>query len=145
MCIAVFDSNVPEYFNATERPAFLAFLQSSDFLPPRLRGSGSAAGYLHVIESAGAIVGCGGWYLDGTTANLSWGMVARLHHGKGFGRFLLQQRVKSIRADGRAATIRVRTTASIQGFFEHAGFRRLGRSEGLVREMPLVELVFSLK
>lgn len=144
-CIAVFDSNVPEYFNASERPVFLAFLESSDFLPPRLRGSGNAAGYLHVVESAGAVVGCGGWYLDGTIANLSWGMVARPSHGRGFGRFLLQERVKSIRADGRATAIRVRTTASIRGFFEHAGFHSVRESEGLVKEMPLVELVLALK
>lgn len=144
-CLAVFDSNVPAFFHAAERDAYVAFLESPDFLPPRLRDLHAPRGRLYVVEDGGVVVGCGGWYLDGTVANLSWGTIDRSHHGRGFGRLLLVKRLAAIRADGRASTVRVRTTPSVQGFFEAASFKvvRAG-TKGLVDEVPLVELVLKL-
>ncbi|HEX8430709.1 MAG TPA: hypothetical protein VF625_05455, partial [Longimicrobium sp.] len=48
-CLAVFDSNVPDFFVPAERGEFAAFL---DALP---------GPYLVVESAAGTVVGCGGY------------------------------------------------------------------------------------
>jgi GNAT superfamily N-acetyltransferase len=132
-CLALFDSNVPEYFHAAERVPFLEFLESP-------------GGPFRVVEmDPHGVVGCGGWYVDGAVAGLTWGIVGRANHGRGLGRFLLQERLQAIRADGRASLVRVRTTPSVQGFFEHAGFSVVREGvAGVVDEMPLVEMMLRL-
>lgn len=132
-CLAVFDSNVPTHFLASEREAFAKFL-----LAPM--------GRFYVLENdRREIVGCGGWYVDGVVAGLSWGMVDRKEHGRGHGRYLLQERLRAIREDGRARTARVRTTPSVQGFFERQRFKVAGGGVmGVVPEVSLVELTLAL-
>ena len=140
-CLALFDSNVPEYFQTTERHAFETFLDSPDLLPPRLREHRGPLGRFYVVENDEGIVGCGGWYFDGNVAGLSWGIVRRSLHRRGLGRFLLEERLKDIRAGGRASSARVRTVPSVQGFFEHADFRVVREGvKGIVDEVPLMEL-----
>ena len=141
-CLAVFDSNTPEYYHPRERPMFAAFIDGEHYLPPRLRKLGAPAGHLYVVECSGELVACGGWYLDGTVANLSFGTVHRSRHRQGIGSFLLDARLKAIREDRRAADVRVRTTPSVQGFYERALFGVVvdGNRTGLVDEVPLVEL-----
>lgn len=131
-CLAVFESNVPDYFDASEGPAFVNFL--------------NAPGLYYVVESAaGEIVGCGGWYLDGDVAGLSWGIVNRAKHRRGFGKFLLAERLNAIRSDGRALRVRVRTIPAVQGFFERVGFRvAQAVIDGVAAGVPLVELSLDL-
>jgi ribosomal protein S18 acetylase RimI-like enzyme len=132
-CLALFDSNIPDYFLASERPAFAAFLEQP-------------AGSFYVVESEpNGIVACGGWYVDGKIAGLVWGIVHRAHQRAGLGKMLLEERLRLIRADRRATQARVRTTAAVQGFFERAGFK-VARPHlpGVVAEVPLVELVLEL-
>jgi GNAT superfamily N-acetyltransferase len=144
-CLALFDSNTPEYFHPAEREAFSRSLGGSDFRPPRLLGDGGPKGRFYVVESAGVVIGCGGWYLDGSVAVLSWGMVLRSRQRQGIGRFLLQERLKAIRADHRAKSVRVRTTPSVAGFFQLAEFKLVSEGlSGLVDEVPLVELALTL-
>jgi len=143
-CLALFDGNVPDYFHATEREAFGEFLESSDYRPPRLRQNPGDARF-YVLQDKDAILGCGGWYLEDDIAGLTWGIVSRAQHGKGLGRVLLQERLKIVRKDGRAKSVRVRTTPKIQGFFEHFGFRLVRKNlVGVVDEVPLVELLVTL-
>ena len=68
-------------------------------------------------------------------------MVERTNHRQGIGAFLLRERLTEIRREPRVKSVRVRTTASVRGFFERAGFR-VGSEyvPGLVDEMPLIEL-----
>lgn len=140
-CLSLFDSNIPKYFHADERSIFSDCLESADFLPPRLRAAGAPEGCMYVAEEDGTIVGCGGWFLDGDVAVLSWGIVRQSLHRKGIGRFLLLERLKVIQLDGRAKSVRVRTTPSVQGFFERASFTvTLERTKGLIGDVPLVEL-----
>jgi ubiquinone/menaquinone biosynthesis C-methylase UbiE len=63
-CLAIFDSNVPEFFVPAERAAFASFLAA---LP----------GPYLVVQQAGEVVACGGYAVEpGTaTADLCWGMV----------------------------------------------------------------------
>jgi GNAT superfamily N-acetyltransferase len=141
-CLVVFDSNTPQYYHPNEQQMFAAFIDSGHYLPPRLHKLGAPAGHLYVVKSGGQLVACGGWYLDRAFANLSFGTVHRSRHRQGIGHFLLEARLKAIRDDGRAAIVRVRTTPSIQGFYERALFTVVddGNTRGLVDEVPLVEL-----
>jgi GNAT superfamily N-acetyltransferase len=142
VCLAAFDSNTPEYYHPSERRIYAEFLDSGHYLPARLHELGASAGRMYVVESEGKCVACGGWYLEGAVANLSFGTVHRSRHREGIGTFLLQARLKAIREDGRASSVRVRTTRSVQGFYERALFRTVvgGNTTGLVDEVPLVEL-----
>jgi|SRR5450631_781356 len=141
-CLAVFDSNTPEYYHPSERAMFAAFVDSGHYLPARLYKLGGPAGHLYVVETGGELVACGGWYLDGALANLSFGTVHRSRHRQGIGRVLLEARLEAIRVDRRAAGVRIRTTPSVQGFYERALFEVVvgGNTRGMVAEVPLVEL-----
>ncbi len=145
-CLALFDGNTPTYFHPGEREAFADSLASVEFLPPRLRNQGRPPGRFFVaVTDDGAVAGCGGWYVDGTAATLTWGMVDRAQHRQGVGRRLLEERLKCLRAEGLARTVFVQTTAPVVGFFERFGFR-VAREfyPGLVAEMPLIELSLTL-
>lgn len=141
-CLAAFDSNTPQYYHPNEREMFAAFIDSGHYLPPRLHRLGAPAGHLYVVTRGVELVACGGWYLDGALANLSFGTVHRSRHRQGIGTFLLEARLKAIRIDSLAAIVRIRTTPSVQGFYERALFEVVvdGNTRGLVNEMPLVEL-----
>ena len=94
-----------------------------------------------MLEKDGEALGCGGWYLDGTMANLSWGMISREHQRQGLGTVLLQQRIQHIIQHGEASAVRIRTTSMVQLFYERNEFIIIGRNQkGLVDSMPLVEL-----
>ena len=140
-CLALFDSNVPTYFHPAERAYFEDALRTPGCLPPRLRGGAEPIGWFYVVVDGKDVTGCGGWFLDGDVAALNWGIVRGTLHRKGIGRFLLEERLALIRSDGRARTVRVRTSRPVQGFFERAGFTvaRDGM-KGLVDAFPLVEL-----
>lgn len=110
-CLAIFDSNVPEFFTAPERPLFEGFLED---LP----------GPYFVLEDAGAIVACGGYAISPETgcADLCWGMVLRTRQREGLGRFLTEQRLGRIAADPRVAEIALRTSHLTRAFYEQHGF-----------------------
>jgi len=109
-CLALFDGNVPDFFDAGDRDGFARFLDDP-------------TATLLVAESAqGTVVACGGWYLDGDRAGLAWGVVARGFHSRGIGGALLRERLRQIRADGRARRVDLRTTQRVQGFYERFGF-----------------------
>ncbi|HEY0019665.1 MAG TPA: GNAT family N-acetyltransferase [Longimicrobium sp.] len=111
-CLAVFDSNVPEFFIPAEREAFAGFL---DGLP---------GPYLVVEDEDGAVVGCGGYAVTpGTsTADLCWGMVRRERHGTGLGRLLTEARMDRIHADPAAMEIALNTSQHTRAFYERRGF-----------------------
>ena len=134
-CLALFDSNTPEYFAPAERGEFAAYLASP-------------GGGLLVAEVPGAgVVGVGGYYLrraataaGGSEGGLAWGMVARPWHGRGVGRALLRARLAALwTLDARAAS--VRTSQHSRGFFERAGFVVIrALSDGFAPGIDLIEL-----
>ena len=131
-CLGLFDSNVPDFFEISERAAFEEFLKDPGTY------------YVLVLDS-NEILACGGWYLDGEVAGLTWGIVHREHQQRGFGKFLLEERLKTIRSTRRANRVRVRTTSVVQGFFERAGFKTsCARIAGVTEKVPLVELILEL-
>jgi len=130
-CLALFDGNSPDFFAPSDRAEFSTFLEHPDGV------------FLVGRESDGAVVACGGWYVDSAEARagLTWGMVDRSRHRCGFGRVLLEERLRQIRGDGRARWIRLRTTPPVRGFFERFGFAatKVVR-DGLGAGLDLVEM-----
>lgn len=111
-CLAVFDSNVPDFFVPSERADFAAFL---DALP---------GPYLVVVDQTGLVMGCGGYAVEPgtTTADLCWGMVSRERHRTGLGRLLFQARLERIRSDPAAKDVALNTIQHTRGFYERLGF-----------------------
>ena len=110
-CLALFDSNVPEFFTTEERPGFADWLDRAEAY--------------RVIESEGRIVGCGGVAreADGTTASLCWGMVERGLQGQGLGRVLTEARIEAARGMEGVTAMRCDTSQKTTGFYERFGFR----------------------
>jgi len=111
-CLAIFDSNVPEFFIPAEREAFASFLAA---LP---------GPYLLIEDQAGTVVACGGYAvaLGTATADLCWGMVTRTRHKSGLGRLLLLARLERIKADPAVQNVALNTSQHTRGFYEHMGF-----------------------
>ncbi|MBI5384713.1 MAG: GNAT family N-acetyltransferase [Verrucomicrobia bacterium] len=111
-CLAVFESNVPEFFHPAEREGFAAFLAA---LP---------GPYVVVEDETGALVACGGYAVaPGTaTADLCWGMVSRPYHHSGLGRLLLDARLGRIAAHPGLRDVALRTSQLTRGFYERRGF-----------------------
>ena len=90
LCLAVFDSNTPDFFESHSRRDFEKFLDCP-------------GGPYFVMEHDGAIIGCGGYSVEDekAPARLVWGMVRRDWRRQGLGRFLLLFRLREITKKGR--------------------------------------------
>lgn len=113
-CIALFDSNVPKFFAASERPEFCDWLGS---LPDPARP------YLLIWQS-GALVACGGLSREPgcPVASLVWGMVDRARHRHGLGTHLTRARIDLARADRSITTLRLSTSQHCMAFYQGFGF-----------------------
>lgn len=115
-CLAVFDSNVPRYFDPRERPVFTEFL-------------GALPGpYLVLRLEEGEVVACGGYAVreEAEAGDLCWGMVRRDLHGLGLGRALLNLRIDALREDSRVGHVELNTSQHTVAFYEGLGFRTVG-------------------
>ncbi|MCC2976661.1 GNAT family N-acetyltransferase [Sphingomonas sp. PL-96] len=112
-CLAVFDGNVPTYFNMAERDDFTGFLDSD-----------AVACSYQVVERYGRIVACGGFAVDANSfsAGLCWGMVANGLHNMGLGSVLTAARLKSARNTPGVEQVRLDTSQHTQGFYRRSGF-----------------------
>jgi ribosomal protein S18 acetylase RimI-like enzyme len=110
--LAIFDSNVPEFFTIPERTEFEAFL--SELPGP----------YLVIEDSRGDLVACGGYAIvpAESRADLCWGMVSREQHGRGIGRVLTAMRIAAARSDARVDSVILSTSQHTRGFYESLGF-----------------------
>lgn len=111
-CLAAFDSNVPMFFDPSERADFEDFL---DARPGR---------YFVVVDADGAVQGSAGYALsaDGRCADLCWAMVQRNQHRAGYGTVLLDVRLRAIRAEGGVLDARLSTSQHAAGFYQRHGF-----------------------
>lgn len=112
-CLALFDSNVPLFFDESEREGFVGFLNDQALRWP-----------YQVIERGGRIVGCGGHAVeaDGVSVALCWGMVDNSLHGQGLGRALTEARIAAARATPGIRRITLCTSQHTQGFYARFGF-----------------------
>jgi GNAT superfamily N-acetyltransferase len=134
-CLAIFESNVPDYFHPHDRHDFMAFL---DDLP---------GPYFVCALPERGVKACGGYYTqaEAQVASLTWGMVHCDHHRQGIGRTLLEYRLAEIRAIPQIRTVRARTTHVTEGFFRRYGFvTSARRADGFGPGLDLVELELQL-
>ncbi len=116
-CLALFDSNVPDFFDPTERDLFVDFLDQPD-------------GHYFCIEQDGRILGCGGFAREtGGQARFTWGMVDQAHHGDGLGRLLAEHRLQEIVRAGDYKEADLSTTPRVAPFFAKFGFVETGREK----------------
>ena len=113
-CLAIFDSNTPQYFAPQECETFQGFLN-------RL-----AAPYSYfVIRDAGEkIIACGGIKLEPSNllAKLRWDMVtAELHH-QSIGTFLTLSRLYRICQSSEIRVVSLHTSQHSYQFYEKMGF-----------------------
>lgn len=122
-CLAVFDSNLPEFFLATERTDYTADLDEFE------AGEWGTATYL-MLEEAGEVLACGGAYTrDDGRAGLAWGMVRRDRHRQGLGQQLLRARLDWLLAQPAAREVWLDTSQHSAPFFGRFGFE-------IMRETP---------
>ena len=110
-CLKLFDSNVPVFFDVSERDGFAGFLDAMN-------------GPYQVILRDGRIVACGGHAVetDGVTAALCWGMVEGRLHGEGLGQRLTEARLAAARAIRGVTSVRLDTSQHTEGFYRRFGF-----------------------
>lgn len=114
-CLALFDSNVPAFFQTYERRSFERFLDS---LPrPELP-------YFLLLDDE-KLIAAGGVAVDDADARMCWGIVHAKHHGEKIGRFLLVDRMLEGAKLG-AQTSSLETIPTTVGFFERHGFVVVG-------------------
>jgi len=125
-CMDLFDSNVPEFFQPSERDDFRVFLDEMPG-PFLLIASGAEGGVRpHVVACGGvAPEGDGSW-------SVCWTMVHRERHGQGVGSLLLEALVTEARsragaAETGAVRLRLETVPLTEAFFLRHGFRTLER------------------
>lgn len=111
LCLAIFDSNVPHYFDPIERERFSSFLMAP-------------LGHYFVVERDGEVVACGGYLVlsDPSVAELTWGMVKNDRHGGGLGRFLTQARLDVMKSLPGVTRAYINTSQHVQGFYSTIGF-----------------------
>lgn len=134
--LALFDSNTPRFFAASERQDFIDFI---DDLP----------GPYFVLEDAdGRALGCGGYAIarnDASEAVLCWGMVRGDLHRGGLGSILLARRLARIAADPACRCVSIETSQHSCGFFARHGFVEIQRTvDGFAPGMDLVEMTLAL-
>jgi N-acetylglutamate synthase-like GNAT family acetyltransferase len=117
-CLAVYDSNAPEFLPPDRRQSFAERLDSAD--------------PFYVAEHEGSIAGCGGYVLTRNTAHLQWGLVHRQWQRQGLGRFLLFYRMREVTKHAAVETVTLETPTAAAPFFASQGFREVARSESTV-------------
>ena len=133
--LAIFDSNLPEYFGPGERAWFEESLDDLD-------------GPAVILAIDGAPVAFGGWEVwdHYNKALLCWGMVHRGCHALSLGKLLLFERLLGV-ARGTPATryVTVDTSPLVAPFFIHCGFEQTSVwPAGYRSGMDMHELRFDL-
>lgn len=126
----VFDSNIPDFFDVSERDMLSTFLDGPH-------------GSYYVVEQDGIVIGSGGFAkeLQGQ-ARFTWGMVHRDHHGDGLGRLLAEHRLQEIEQSGEFTEAELFTTPKVASFFEKFGFeQRQIKRDGFAPGMDQVQMI----
>ncbi|MEP2990870.1 MAG: GNAT family N-acetyltransferase [Parasphingorhabdus sp.] len=128
-CLRIFDSNIPDFFDRSERDLLSHFLDSP-------------IGAYFVVERDGAVIGSGGFRKeDRGQARFTWGMVHRKHHGDGLGQLLAEHRLQEIEKSGEYSEVEIHTTPKVAPFFEKFGFEsRKIEPDGFASGMDQVQM-----
>ena len=134
--LAIFDSNRPDYFAASDRDWLVETLDDPD-----------GPAFVVTVDAAPAAFGGYELWEHYDKALLFWGMAARRHHGLGLGKLLLVERMLHVAtaADPPTRYVTVDTSPMISPFFERAGFALTSVWPGGYRSgMTMHELRFDL-
>lgn len=134
--LALFDTNLPDYFGAGDREWLIETLEEPD-------------GPAFVVTVAGDVAAFGGYEVweHYNKALLYWGMAARRFHGCGLGKLLLFERLLhvALHADPPTRYVTVDTSPAIAPFFRHCGFEETAVwPQGYRSGMTMHELRFDL-
>ena len=112
-CMAIFESNLPQYFVEEEREQFEDWLDKED------------REVYYVLLDDDELVACGGIYEDPelNIVGLAWGMVLNSLHRKGYGKILTLHRVKEMDARFSHLDQHLGTSQHTAPFYEKMGFR----------------------
>lgn len=134
-CLAIFDSNCPQYLHPSERAEFSTYLTQH----------AQRANYLvGVLDDQ--IVACGGIFIDADTqaGYFAWGLVLNARHDQGIGRALTVQRIDMAKAQG-IQTLHLDTSQHTQGFYAKLGFQPTGvTKDGYGPGLDRVDMVLTL-
>ncbi len=110
-------------YAAADREGCLAVCDSIGWDRAAVDGALGAMPFF-VAEHDSAIIGCGGFTINGAVARLEHGMVHRDWQRQGLGRFLLFYRMREISKAGNVAIVIAAAPEDAAGFYEKQGFRR---------------------
>lgn len=134
--LELFDSNVPRFFDPSERSDFIEYVEATE------------EPYFVLADATGRIVACGGFERingDPATMGLCWGMVHSDLHKMGLGDLLLRTRLDMIAAYPAHRTVAIETTQHSKGFFARYGFAETRCvADGFAPGMDLVGMVLDL-
>ena len=110
-CVDAFRSNIPEYFAEKEIPGFIDSLNHPNDL-------------FEVVLLNGHVIGLGGIWVskERKEARLCFGIIHKNHQKRGYGKLLLERRLKRIIDYGFVTRITHETGEGTYRFFERYGF-----------------------
>lgn len=122
-CMGIIKSNTPDFFAIEEIALFKEWLIAQE--NGLLAYTVSEKEYYFILENNNDILGCAGYLLveNSNEIYLSWGMVKRQFQKLGYGKKLLEYRIKSISQNFPDKKICLATTQDIAPFFEKYGFK----------------------
>ena len=112
-CLDLFKSNVPNFFDPSEEILFNHYLQKDN------------VNYFLLFNSNNQLMAAGGYELEKTlnTIALTWGMVHIRYHKKGYGKSLVEFRLKSIANYYPQFDVVLNTSQKTFRFYEKLGFK----------------------
>ena len=110
-CIEIIQSNTPKYIDPCEHLDYKNYLLRNDKT-------------YFVLFNDFNLVACGGYGIDKSQikVGLSWGLVHKKHHNKGYGSKLLKYRLNHIKNNFPYTEIHLNTSQHTYRFFEKFGF-----------------------
>ena len=111
-CVEIFISNLDKYFADYELDYFKSFLENV----------ANRNSYFVFVEN-NRVIACGGYEKEDREIELTWGMVKRSHHGKGYGRKLTLFRLNNIKIKYPGRTVKIETSQYTEEFYKKQGFK----------------------
>lgn len=111
-CVQIFQSNLNTYFAQHELEEFKSFLTAW----------AHQSTYFVMLEGH-QVVACGGYEKYPENIILSWGMVRKDLHGKGYGKQLTTYRLIAIKSKFPHSPIKIDTSQHTFRFYEKQGFK----------------------
>jgi RimJ/RimL family protein N-acetyltransferase len=110
-CIEIFRSNLEPYFSPEEENEYVRYL-----------GTITEDNRYFVVLDNTQIVAAGGFAVQDETVRFTWGMVDRDQHARGYGSFLLEQRLNRIKELFPGLNISLDTSQHTLDFYKRQGF-----------------------